>query len=240
MLRNLSVSDIESSGLAGFSAFIWSNLCTRHIPDKLTPRGHHDWPDKRPFRPCDRSGAMRHGTRCDGQRSLPHVRQEHRAAPEEGRESCRFARWKHGFYSKTAVETRRQMRELIEVVLGGWKLRPISTTATTRQMNYFRIAELPRIAPPVASPHSRSSGRLDVQSLQPGGWQPASWVNDASQEGSAANGTNHTPLLGQEQCRDGCCRRRGDESLPSITTLSFTGYWRAPSRTRSMRRSLSK
>ena len=23
------------------------NLCTRHIPDKLTPRGHDDWPDKR-------------------------------------------------------------------------------------------------------------------------------------------------------------------------------------------------
>jgi len=32
--------------LAGFLALIWSNLCTRHIPDKLTPRGHHDWPDK--------------------------------------------------------------------------------------------------------------------------------------------------------------------------------------------------
>jgi hypothetical protein len=30
--------------LAGFSAFIWSNLCTHHIPDKVTPRGHHDWP----------------------------------------------------------------------------------------------------------------------------------------------------------------------------------------------------
>jgi len=24
-------------------AFIWSNLCTRHI--SLLPRGHHDWPD---------------------------------------------------------------------------------------------------------------------------------------------------------------------------------------------------
>jgi hypothetical protein len=33
--------------LAGFFAFIWSNLCTRHIRGKLTPRGHHDWPDKR-------------------------------------------------------------------------------------------------------------------------------------------------------------------------------------------------
>src|SRR5260370_40107295 len=28
-------------------SLIWSNLCTRHIPEKLTPRGHHDWPDKR-------------------------------------------------------------------------------------------------------------------------------------------------------------------------------------------------
>jgi hypothetical protein len=36
--------------LAGFKAFIWSNLCTRHIPEKLTPRGHHDWPDKRATR----------------------------------------------------------------------------------------------------------------------------------------------------------------------------------------------
>ena len=32
--------------MAGFFALIWSNLCTRHIPGKLTPRGHHDWPDK--------------------------------------------------------------------------------------------------------------------------------------------------------------------------------------------------
>jgi len=24
-----------------------ANLCTRHIPKKLTPRGHEDWPDKR-------------------------------------------------------------------------------------------------------------------------------------------------------------------------------------------------
>ena len=42
-----SVSDLGLSSLAGFFAFIWSNLCTRHIPEKLTPRGHHDWPDKR-------------------------------------------------------------------------------------------------------------------------------------------------------------------------------------------------
>ena len=41
-----SVSDLELGSLAGFFALIWSNLCTRYIPDKLTPRGHHDWPDK--------------------------------------------------------------------------------------------------------------------------------------------------------------------------------------------------
>ena len=35
------------SRLAGFLPFIWSNLCTRHILNKLTPRGHEDWPDKR-------------------------------------------------------------------------------------------------------------------------------------------------------------------------------------------------
>ena len=28
-------------------AFIWSNLCTRHTANKLTPRGHEHWPDKR-------------------------------------------------------------------------------------------------------------------------------------------------------------------------------------------------
>jgi hypothetical protein len=36
--------------LAGFFAFIWSNLCTRHISGELAPRGHHDWPDKRATR----------------------------------------------------------------------------------------------------------------------------------------------------------------------------------------------
>jgi hypothetical protein len=36
--------------LAGFFAFIRSNLCTRHIQSKLTPRGHHDWPNKRAIR----------------------------------------------------------------------------------------------------------------------------------------------------------------------------------------------
>jgi hypothetical protein len=45
-----SVSDIELSSLAGFFAFIWSNLCTRNIQKKITPRGHHDWPDKRASR----------------------------------------------------------------------------------------------------------------------------------------------------------------------------------------------
>jgi hypothetical protein len=45
-----SVSDLELSSLAGFFAFIWSNLCTRNIQKKITPRGHHDWPDKRAIR----------------------------------------------------------------------------------------------------------------------------------------------------------------------------------------------
>src|SRR5579863_1952768 len=45
--EKLNVSDLESGSLAVFRAFIWSNLSTRHIPDKLTARGHHDWPDKR-------------------------------------------------------------------------------------------------------------------------------------------------------------------------------------------------
>ena len=26
-----------------FQSVYWSNLCTRHIPEKLTPRGHHEW-----------------------------------------------------------------------------------------------------------------------------------------------------------------------------------------------------
>jgi len=45
-LRNFSVSDLKSNGLAGLKGFIWSNLCTRHIPKRLTQRGHEDWPDK--------------------------------------------------------------------------------------------------------------------------------------------------------------------------------------------------
>jgi len=48
--RILSASDLKSNRLAGLKAFIWSNLCTCHIPKKLTPRGHHDWPDKRATR----------------------------------------------------------------------------------------------------------------------------------------------------------------------------------------------
>jgi hypothetical protein len=40
-----SVSELELSSLAGFFAFIWSNLCTRNIQKKIAPRGHHDWPD---------------------------------------------------------------------------------------------------------------------------------------------------------------------------------------------------
>jgi hypothetical protein len=46
-----SVSDLESSSLAGFFALIWSNLCTRHILFGLEPRGHHDWPYKGILRP---------------------------------------------------------------------------------------------------------------------------------------------------------------------------------------------
>jgi hypothetical protein len=45
-----SASDLKSNRLAGLRAFIWSDLCTRHIPNKLMPRGHEDWPDKRPNR----------------------------------------------------------------------------------------------------------------------------------------------------------------------------------------------
>jgi hypothetical protein len=32
--------------MAGLRRFIWSNLWTRNIWDKLTSRGHQDWPDK--------------------------------------------------------------------------------------------------------------------------------------------------------------------------------------------------
>jgi hypothetical protein len=50
LLRKLSVSDIGIKPMAGFSAFIWSNLCTRYILSELTPRGHQYWPDKRATR----------------------------------------------------------------------------------------------------------------------------------------------------------------------------------------------
>jgi hypothetical protein len=56
-LRNFRVSDLKSNRLAGLKAFIWSNLCTRHIPNKLSRVGHRDWPDKRATRKqsvCDR------------------------------------------------------------------------------------------------------------------------------------------------------------------------------------------
>ena len=48
--RIFSASDLKSNRLAGLKAFIWSNLCTRHLPNTLTPRGHEDWPDKRATR----------------------------------------------------------------------------------------------------------------------------------------------------------------------------------------------
>jgi hypothetical protein len=32
------------------------------------------------------------------------------AKTEEGRERCRFARWKHGFYAKAAIAERRRMQ----------------------------------------------------------------------------------------------------------------------------------
>src|SRR5262249_28965946 len=41
---NFSVSALESNSLAGYFRHNRSNLCTRHIPHKLTPRGHHEWP----------------------------------------------------------------------------------------------------------------------------------------------------------------------------------------------------
>jgi hypothetical protein len=47
----VSVSDLESSGLAGYCRLIRPNLCTRHIRKDLTPRGHHDWPYKPTMRP---------------------------------------------------------------------------------------------------------------------------------------------------------------------------------------------
>jgi hypothetical protein len=34
-----SLNDLESNRLAGIFRVIWSNLCTRHIPDKLSRAG---------------------------------------------------------------------------------------------------------------------------------------------------------------------------------------------------------
>jgi len=75
---DLSVSDLKSSGLAGFKAFIWSNLCTRHIPEKLTPRGHHDWPVKRAIR----TGCCSKESRPDWRR---YARNRGEAHPRRGR-----------------------------------------------------------------------------------------------------------------------------------------------------------
>src|ERR1051326_1665841 len=60
--RIFSASDLRSNRLAGLKAFIWSNLCMRHIPNKLTPRGHEDWPDKRTTRrePFPDGSGVRH------------------------------------------------------------------------------------------------------------------------------------------------------------------------------------
>ena len=58
-----SVSDFELSSLAGFFAHIRSNLCTRHIQKKLTPRGHHDWPDMGVIRQPDCPVATSCGTK---------------------------------------------------------------------------------------------------------------------------------------------------------------------------------
>jgi hypothetical protein len=33
-----SISDLQLSSLASFFGLIWCNPCTRHIPEKLTPR----------------------------------------------------------------------------------------------------------------------------------------------------------------------------------------------------------
>jgi len=41
---------IKIKQIGRFQSVIWSNLCTRHIPIKLTLRGHDDWPDKQPSR----------------------------------------------------------------------------------------------------------------------------------------------------------------------------------------------
>src|SRR5260370_38325039 len=49
-LRDFQRKRPRMNGLAGSLPFIRSNLCTRHILNKITPRGHEDWPDKRCLR----------------------------------------------------------------------------------------------------------------------------------------------------------------------------------------------
>jgi hypothetical protein len=64
--RDFSLSGLESDRLAGFKAFIWSNLCTRHSPKKLTPRGHEGWPDKRATRRMGWVQTLRDHSRDNG------------------------------------------------------------------------------------------------------------------------------------------------------------------------------
>ena len=44
-LRDFQRKRSRMNGLAGSLPFIRSNLCPRHILNKITPRGHEDWPD---------------------------------------------------------------------------------------------------------------------------------------------------------------------------------------------------
>jgi hypothetical protein len=46
-LRDFQRKRPRMNGLAGSLPFIRFNLCTRYILNKITPRGHEDWPDKR-------------------------------------------------------------------------------------------------------------------------------------------------------------------------------------------------
>ena len=49
-LRIFSASDLKIKQIGRLKSVYLSNLCTRHSPNKLTPRGHEDWPDKRATR----------------------------------------------------------------------------------------------------------------------------------------------------------------------------------------------
>src|ERR1051325_5305582 len=69
-LRDFQRKRPRMNGLAGSLPFIRSNLCTRHILNKITPCGHEDWPDKRrrgdytmahPTAPDDHSPFWRRG-----------------------------------------------------------------------------------------------------------------------------------------------------------------------------------